>query len=176
VLRIYANGSAVTSRSIELSGVIVPESPLVICSPQLAAMIAPTCDRVETLPFNGNDVLVLSCASQVADSLGQLANDPGEAGWGSGALRTSDMTLRRACHVTVGDLDPTDPFDLALDGWRSLRTDAFEGLGLACASELESAGGAGGVDAAGGAAGAGGVGGAGSSTESPDWGGTSGSE
>ncbi|HWA76525.1 MAG TPA: hypothetical protein VG937_29520 [Polyangiaceae bacterium] len=131
-IRIYANGSLTASRTIALTGVLTPETPLVICSSQLAALGGVTCDLNESLPFNGNDVVLLVCDEDVVDAFGQLGNDPGNAGWGSAPLRTQDQTLRRACTITEGDREPNDPFDLAANGWLSAGTDVFDGLGLRC--------------------------------------------
>ena len=153
VIRVYANGALSASRSIALTGLLTPETPLVLCSPQLAATTGVVCDYSESLPFNGNDAVLLWCDAEVVDSIGQLGADPGDAGWGSGSLKTQDRTLRRACTVTTGDRDPSDPFDLAADGWLAAAADAFEGLGTRCERiEDDGAGGAGGSDGAGGSA------------------------
>lgn len=150
VIRIYANGSLTASRTLTLSGFISPEAPFVICSPQLAASAGVVCDIAETLPFNGNDAVVFACDGQVVDSIGQLGSDPGEAGWGSGALRTQDRTLRRLCTVTEGDHDPSDAFDPSANGWVASTTDDFAGLGVLCEPTAdEGAGGAGGAGAGG---------------------------
>lgn len=176
VIRIYANGALSASRSIALSGAIVPNIPVAICSPQLSDLTGFSCDFTESLPFNGNDAIVLSCAGEVVDSIGQLGSDPGEQGWGSGALRTQDRTLRRQCAVTEGDREPSDPFELAADGWVASGSDVFDGLGMRCEPVVEDgddgaggAGGAGGSTNAGGTSGSGGaeVGGS-SAAGSPD--------
>lgn len=154
-IRVYANGSLTVSRTIALVGLLTPEVPLVICSPELAALGNVVCDLTATLPFNGNDVVLLSCDGVVVDAIGQLGSDPGDAGWGSGALRTQNQTLRRACSVVAGDHEPNDAFDLAGDGWLASTTDAFDGLGVRCEPVVgDGAGGSGGVGGAGGAGGA----------------------
>jgi hypothetical protein len=161
VIRVYANGALSASRSIALTGLLTPETPLVLCSPQLAATTGVICDYSESLPFNGNDAVLLWCDAEVVDSIGQLGADPGEAGWGSGSLKTQDRTLRRACTVTTGDRDPSDPFDLAADGWLTAAADAFEGLGTRCEPTVDAGAGGAGGGGAGGSAGAGAAGAAG---------------
>jgi hypothetical protein len=156
VIRMYANGAVNASRSIPLTGIVMPEAPIVICSPQLSALLGVVCDFSETLPFNGNDAIVLSCDGDVVDSIGQLGSDPGEAGWGSGALWTQDRTLRRRCAISAGDREPSDAFEPSADGWTSTDTDTFDGLGVRCEPPLDNgAGGDSGAGGAGGSAGAG---------------------
>jgi hypothetical protein len=152
-VRVYANGSLAASRTIVLTGLLTPETPLVICSPQLAVLSGVSCDLSESLPFNGNDVVLLACDDSVVDAIGQLGNDPGSAGWGTASLRTQELTLRRACSVVEGDHEPNDPFDLAANSWFSAGTDAFDGLGVRC-EPIDDDAGVGGAAGAGGEAGA----------------------
>jgi hypothetical protein len=136
-IEIYANGASKRSRIIALGALLVDgaiasrESPLVVCSPELAALSS-SCALSETLPFTGNDTILLTCAGNVVDAFGRLLEDPGANGWGTPPRRTSDVTLRRSCGITQGDPDPNDAFDPALE-WEEAPLDAFDDLGVHCA-------------------------------------------
>ena len=129
---IYTNGSTKRWRSIELSGLVSREKVLVICSPELAALV-PACSSSGGLSFTGNDVLLLSCSGTVVDAFGRLGEDPGPSGWGAPNGRTNDVTLRRFCDAAHGDVEPNDAFDPALD-WSEAPLDSFEDLGVYCAA------------------------------------------
>lgn len=131
-IEVYANGSSKRSRIIELNGVVEREHPLVVCTPELASLIA-SCELVESLSFTGNDAVVLVCDGASADAFGRISEDPGATGWGTAPLRTADITLRRACALNEGDHDATDDFDPATE-WISAGLDAFDDLGVHCAA------------------------------------------
>lgn len=84
-------------------------------------------DAVESAPsaqsagfgwFNGDDAIVLECAGDVADSLGQLGV---QQRWGV------DLTLRRS--GGPARTDPREPWDAEAYGWTRHPKDTFDGLG-----------------------------------------------
>nr|PZN23618.1 MAG: hypothetical protein DIU78_13585 [Pseudomonadota bacterium] len=132
-VRVFANGSRSASRIVPLAGVLPAGETLVICTSEVAAIVPNACDRIETLPFNGDDAVVLECGGVVVDAIGRLGEDPGAA-WESGDVRTLDCTLRRRCTVERGDADAEDPFDPSAE-WTAAPTDSVDGLGAHCAAE-----------------------------------------
>ncbi len=62
---------------------------------------------------------------EVVDSLGRVGEDPG-SGWGPPP--TNNNTLVRSPDICQGDMDPTDPFDPALE-WIGLGNNVFSDLG-----------------------------------------------
>lgn len=127
-VEIYLNGAALPGRTLALQGELLPAVPLVLCDRLFAE--PERCDRLGALSFNGNDLVRLVCADRVLDSIGTLGVAP-EQQWGTGELRTYDMTLRRKCHVTEGDRFDGDAFDPALE-WVAVGLDVFQGLGTHC--------------------------------------------
>ncbi|HLV66402.1 MAG TPA: hypothetical protein VKY73_11350 [Polyangiaceae bacterium] len=132
-VRVYANGSRSASRIVPLAGSLPAGATLVLCTSDVAAIVPNGCDRVETLPFNGDDAVVLECGGVVVDGIGRVGEDPGTA-WANEGASTLDCTLRRRCTVDRGDGDAEDPFDPALE-WTSAPTDSLDGLGVHCADE-----------------------------------------
>lgn len=122
----YSNGGT-SPKSLTLSGTLGAGATLVVCTPDLAALLGPVCTLSASLSFNGNDALALECGEATLDVIGQVGVDPGEA-WTSGDVATANQTLRRRCAVTRGDTERDDAFDPALE-WVALPTDDFSGLG-----------------------------------------------
>lgn len=151
-INIYANGAREHNRAFALSEVVTPTAPLVICSPGLDSA---ACQRRETLPFNGNDAILLLCAGTIADSFGTLGQDPKDAGWRADGVTTTDTTLRRRCESLTGDLNPDDEFVPNAEWWTP-GTDVTDGLGTHCTgtpgsdAPLDANGGAGGIGGTGG--------------------------
>ena len=90
-----------------------------------------TCQFTTTaLNHNGNDALELICGGVPTDVFGQVGVDPGGNGWTGGdpMVSTKDMTLRRKCSVTTGDVNGTDAFDPSVE-WDAFAKDTFDDLG-----------------------------------------------
>jgi hypothetical protein len=129
-IEVFANGAARPSASWALEADVLPETPWVLCTKDLVQILGGACRQENALSFNGDDAVLLRCDGNVVDSIGQLEYQPDKQ-WGSGELRTVDMTLRRACAVVAGDPLATDPFEPSTE-WTAAGTDEFSGLGSHC--------------------------------------------
>ena len=129
-LRLYINGAATPSRTLQLTGELSPKATLVVCHPNASADILSRCQLTDAglCSFNGDDALDIICGGQVLDVLGRIGEDPGTA-WGSGDACTLDRTLRRKCSVQAGRADGSQPFDPSLE-WESYPKDTASDLGL----------------------------------------------
>ncbi|MEO7732722.1 MAG: Ig-like domain-containing protein [Kofleriaceae bacterium] len=87
--------------------------------------------------MTGNDVLVLRCNANPSfpdtvgffyDVIGQIGNNPGAGGWGTGSVTTSNHTLRRKCGPIVRRTDPFTPYDPTPD-WDSFPVDTVDDIG-----------------------------------------------
>jgi hypothetical protein len=121
----YSNGES--RRSLALLGELAAGDVYVLCSPNLATLLGPVCDRSTSLIFNGNDAVALECDDVMLDVLGTAGVDPENGAWSGEGASTLNQTLRRRCGQAP-DLDPSDPFDPAVE-WLGLPTDTFDGLG-----------------------------------------------
>lgn len=127
-IEIYTNGSNTVSRTINLSGSIATNATFVVVNNRADSALTDVSDLLDgSLNFNGDDAIILKQNSSVVDSIGQIGVDPG-TGWGRGATSTFDATLRRSSAILVGDIDPLDGFDPALE-WAGFAIDDFSGLG-----------------------------------------------
>ncbi|GAA1058120.1 hypothetical protein GCM10017608_05230 [Agromyces luteolus] len=125
-LEVYFNGSATatTAGTFALSGTVAAGDAFVFADEDLAAYADQT---TASNLWNGDDAIVLKHDGALVDSLGQVGFDPGSE-WGSGLTSTQDNTLRRNADVCVGDTDPTDVFDPAVE-WTGYAQNTFDGLG-----------------------------------------------
>ncbi|MCD2441031.1 ExeM/NucH family extracellular endonuclease [Agromyces sp. SYSU K20354] len=134
-LRQYSNGNTTTSVNQVLSGTLAAGETFVFAHSLANAAILAAADLTANLGlWNGDDAIVLDKAGSVVDSLGQIGLDPGTE-WGTGLTSTADNTLRRLASVCVGDTDPTDVFDPALE-WEGFAQDTFDGLGSHTCGEV----------------------------------------
>lgn len=134
-LRQYSNGNTSTSVNQVLSGTLAAGDTFVFAHSSANAAILAATDLTANLGlWNGNDAIVLAKADTVIDSLGQVGFDPGSQ-WGSGLTSTADNTLRRMASVCVGDTDPADVFDPAVE-WEGYANDTFDGLGSHSCGEV----------------------------------------
>jgi subtilisin-like proprotein convertase family protein len=124
-IEIYFNGSTSAANIIDLSGTVPAGGTFVIRNTAASAITAQQSSGV--LTFNGNDAIVLKKGTGVADSFGQVGNDPGSA-WTGGGVSTVDKTLRRKPQVLQGDMIANDSFDPSLE-WIQFNQDDFTGLG-----------------------------------------------
>ncbi|BDZ54927.1 hypothetical protein GCM10025870_20000 [Agromyces marinus] len=125
-LEVYFNGSATVTPAgtFALTGTVGAGDAFVFADEDLAAFA----DQVTASSlWNGDDAIVLKHDGAVVDSLGQVGFDPGSQ-WGTGLVSTQDNTLRRNASVCLGDTDPTDEFDPAVE-WTGFAQDTFDGLG-----------------------------------------------
>lgn len=130
LIEVYVNGST-TPTTIPLTGTLAAGDVFVVANPSsVAAVLAVTDQQTAALNFNGNDMVVLRLGTSGAfiDAIGQIAVDPGAAGWGSAPLNTTDSVLQRKPSITVGDATPTDAFDPAAE-WDPFPNTDFSGLG-----------------------------------------------
>lgn len=102
-LSIFSNGNTKPFRTLSL-GALDEAASVRLCTTQVSDE---SCTgSLGSSSFNGNDALVLSCQSEIIDSLGRVGEDPGR-GWSDGSVRTWDATLVRCGRSP--DTDPTDP-------------------------------------------------------------------
>jgi len=134
----YSNGDPVEDAALvpvapEAETLLAAGETWVVChgsftDPQLTDG---TCQFTTTsLNHNGNDALELICGGVPTDVFGQIGTDPGGNGWTGGdpLVSSKDMTLRRKCTVTTGDVDGTDAFDPSIE-WDAFAKDTFDDLG-----------------------------------------------
>ncbi|HET6673236.1 MAG TPA: ExeM/NucH family extracellular endonuclease [Agromyces sp.] len=124
-LSVYSNGSQSAGQNLALTGTVASGETFVFAHTLLAAYADQT---TGSGLWSGNDAVVLTNDGAVVDSLGQVGNDPGTAGWGTAPTSTANNTLRRAASVCVGDTDPSNVF-VPADEWVGFANDTFDGLG-----------------------------------------------
>ncbi|MBA3539651.1 MAG: DUF4215 domain-containing protein, partial [Deltaproteobacteria bacterium] len=133
-LRLYSNGAATPSFTLNLTQTIAANDVLVACNSSSNATILAACDikNSSLIAFNGDDAIELVCGGKVVDSIGQIGLDPGIQ-WGTSTTPTSpstlDRTLRRKCSVTSGDTVTSDAFDPAVQ-WGGFAIDTLTNLGV----------------------------------------------
>jgi cysteine-rich repeat protein len=131
-VRIYANGSASVTSEAALANTLDAGDVLVVCNNVPSVSLAPLCDQVYGITFNGDDAIEVQCNGTPLDIIGQIGTDPGFE-WGTSPTSTADHTLRRKCSVSAGDQNGGDAFDPAVE-WSSVGVDDYTGLGdPACA-------------------------------------------
>jgi len=128
-LRLYTNGSATVSQSVNLTQTIAPGDVFVACHGSAVAAITGQCDLINNavINFNGDDAIELFCSGATIDVIGQIGFDPGTE-WGAGLTSTADNTIRRKCSVTRGDTVGNNVFDPAVE-WGGFAQDTFTGIG-----------------------------------------------
>ncbi len=126
----FNNGGTDPTYSILLDGGILADGgKFVVCNSSGGDPLKAQCNQTTSaLGFNGDDAVVLECESSVQDVFGQVGFDPGSA-WVSGDASTVNMTLRRMCGTTAGDLIRNDTFDPAAQ-WHAFPNDSFLDLGF----------------------------------------------
>lgn len=138
-IRMYFNGNPVSTLGINLTGTVAPGDVHVLAQASANATILAQADQTNGAGwYNGDDAIVLTrdgATATVVDSLGQVGLDPGSQ-WGSDLVSTADNTLRRLASVCIGDTDPADAFDPAVE-WEGFATDTFDGLGAHACGDAE---------------------------------------
>ena len=123
----FSNG-AITSTTIEITGIIGAQSTFVIAEPRAASEILNAADQLSSsLSHNGDDAYVLYQDGVVVDSFGRVGEDPGSA-WGADSLTTKDNTLRRLPNIQSGNTAIDVEFDPASE-WQGIGKDIFDDLG-----------------------------------------------
>ncbi len=157
-LTLYSNGASESSKVLELTGTLVPNSSIVVYNSGLATadqFPAPLGIQNNTVAnFNGDDALVLANSQGVVDSFGRVGEDPGSA-WQADGFSTKDKSLRRSNTITEGDTVIDDDFSAQAGDWVVFDKDTLDGLGCggesACTGEEpKPIGGSGGGDTGGG--------------------------
>lgn len=126
-IQVFANGNTTSTNTVLTGSAIAPGGVYTLCKTGIAD--ATHCDQSSGSGlWNGNDAIALACGGTVLDVIGQIGNDPGAPGWGSGDVTTTDHTLLRACTVFSGDTDGSDAFDPSVQ-WRGYPADTLTYLG-----------------------------------------------
>ena len=126
---VYSDGSATPSDRIALGpGVVASGDVWVVAHPMIDPGVVPQVDQfTSALEFDGNDALVLVTSARKVDAFGEIGVDPG-TGWGTGAVVTSDATLRRASYECMTPYLGVGPFDPAAE-WAGFASDELGHLG-----------------------------------------------
>jgi len=133
-LEAFNNGGTDVSNSLNLYGILVPNSSIVVYNGGAVADVqkpAPQGIASNVTYFNGDDALVLTKNGVVVDSLGQKGFDPGSE-WlddNDANFSTKDTTLRRKASILTGDVTVDDTFPGTDNEWVSFDTNTFDGLG-----------------------------------------------
>ena len=117
---VYSNGGTIPSNTVLSGATIAPGKTYSLCKTGIAPTNGPvTCDQYTGAGlWNGNDAIDLKCGGVEIDVFGQIGNDPGANGWGTGGVTSFHHTLLRKCNVFSGDRNGSDAFDPATQ-WAS---------------------------------------------------------
>jgi uncharacterized protein len=130
-VRLYSNGAASATTTLNLSGSIAPGATLVLVNSgfSTSAVIAGARIVSGVTNFNGDDAVTLEKNGAVIDAIGQVGFDPGTE-WRAGGVSTLNQTLRRKGPISAGSMAPAAPlvWDVALE-WSAFPIDTFDGLG-----------------------------------------------
>ena len=144
-LEFFFNGSATAGTTIDLSGTLASGDVYVVADDGADLAILAVTDQTSAASFfNGDDAVVLSQGGTVIDSLGQVGFDPGSE-WGTGDTSTQDNTIRRNTAVMIGDTNPDDAFDPAVE-WTGFPINTFDDLGSYAGGDGDGDGGGGPVN------------------------------
>ena len=113
------------SSAVTLTGTLAAGDVFVLCLGNISFACDSTVGALSDL--SGDDSVVLACNNVTLDVIGQVGIDPGVE-WGTGMTGTQNQTLRRMCNVTIGERNPTNPFNPA-DEWVGRAVDNISGLG-----------------------------------------------
>ncbi|MBI1782204.1 MAG: lamin tail domain-containing protein, partial [Sphingobacteriales bacterium] len=136
-LKIYANGNASATSTINLTGTIAAGGTYVVANSGSSSSILNVANQTSgSLSFNGNDAVALTkgAAGSFVDIFGRIGNDPGTAWTGSGGYTTVAQTLRRKSTITTGiTTSPTgtgpSAFTTLTSEWDLIGLDITTGLG-----------------------------------------------
>ncbi|HEX7256388.1 MAG TPA: Ig-like domain-containing protein [Gaiellaceae bacterium] len=127
-ISMYFNGST-SATTFNLNGTIAPGDVFVFAHASADPAILAQADQTTSAGiFNGNDAVALRKGVALVDVIGQIGNNPGDGGWGTGLTNTTDNTLRRKPTIEAGDTNGDDAFDPAVQ-WDGFANNTFDGLG-----------------------------------------------
>lgn len=128
-LRLYSNGSATPSQSLNLSGTLGAGHVFVVSHALANASILAVTNITSSavINFNGDDAVALVNGTTLIDVFGQIGFDPGTQ-WGTGNTTTLNYTLRRKSGIAAGDPNGSDTFDPSIE-WDSYAQDNSDDLG-----------------------------------------------
>lgn len=127
-IKMFFNGSMLSSRSVSLNGTLQPGKTFVVVDAKAdAALLAKANITMPTGVFNGDDALALYKGTTLIDVFGQIGLDPG-TGWGTAPNVTVDKTLVRKSTITQGDANGSDTFNPSLE-WDFFSTNTYDYLG-----------------------------------------------
>ncbi len=137
-VQMFFNGSPTAGLTIPLAGTVADGDVFVLAQTAANATILAQADQTNGSGwFNGDDAITLTRAGAVIDSVGVVGADPGTE-WGTGLNSTADNTLRRKSSVLLGDTNPADAFDPAVQ-WDGFAVDTFGGLGAHVVDDVDLA-------------------------------------
>lgn len=115
VINQYFNGHLVVDTATPLVGNVAAGDVFTLCHSTLNAVVVGGCDVTVGWQFNGNDAVELVCGGTSLDTVGQVGNDPGAAGWSANGVATANQDLRRDCAFQDGDPINNDAFDPSVE-------------------------------------------------------------
>ena len=129
-IQLYRNGKNEAEKSLSLSGLLQGGAVYVVANKKANKAILNVADlktSSSVVNFNGDDTLTLLYQGKIIDVIGQIGVDPG-ANWGTDNVSTEGSTIRRKSSVMIGDEQPFDAFNPALE-WDGFANNTFSGLG-----------------------------------------------
>lgn len=112
-LAIYFNGARHPAALIPLRGTLAAHTRFWLINDQAEPRLRGAATQLTPeLNFNGNDAVVLLHGDRIADSIGQVGDDPGSA-WAARGVSTRDAVLVRRRGDIGLDRNPRDAFDPA---------------------------------------------------------------
>jgi hypothetical protein len=133
-VKIYSNGSASPTYTINLSGTLIAGDVYIIAHSS-ATVWSGTPDLISySLNYNGDDAVALEGISVNVDVIGQIGV---QQVWGTGEVTTQNHTLRRKSEITEGDSDGYDVFDPTIE-WDGYSQDTVDNLGFHNAGPLNA--------------------------------------
>lgn len=122
----FNNGSTTVTSGFNLSGTLAPGAVYTFATTTTPLPVAANQTTGSTSLWNGDDAVVLRDADgAIRDVIGRIGE---QAVWGTAPTRTQDATLRRKPAILVGDTNPADPFDPAVE-WNGFPVDTFGDFG-----------------------------------------------
>jgi hypothetical protein len=128
-VKIFSNGNMNAGNTIQLIGMLQPDSVFVLTHTSAVAALKDSADLTSgSLGFNGDDAVALVSATDTVDVIGVIGTDPGTEWIGSG-VSTLDQTLIRMASIQVGIGPDSSNFDPSLE-WNTLPQDDFSNIGI----------------------------------------------
>lgn len=130
-LQLFANGATEMSAEAPLSGILVPDSSIVVFNVNATddfKKAAPQgIEASNVINFNGDDAIVLVDTNGIVDSFAQVGV---RQEWtNTDGFGTKDKTLRRKSSITEGNTVADDDFTSQMAEWVAFAKDTADGLG-----------------------------------------------